>query len=459
MRTVATFLGVLVLSTACGGGSAATPAPAANVTVTFPNLFDQGGTKVLPTYISHVITSQKYPLASITVQNTGGSDATMQVSIDLPTYGSPQSQTLSLGAGQGQTLTLSPVISYTQLFSLTTAVPAALNVGVTVGGTSLFQQSYPIEISGRDTVFWSNGSQPTTGLIATMVTPVDKAGAIATLVRDAAPLIPGGMVLGYQLGSWPATAYALGPGQWQNESFVLLQGESPTVVIDSVVLTTGGAPDTSFSVFIIDDANYQAWSAGSTTATACAVNNAPSAGATLTCTTPPTGTYHIVYYNPSTNTLSRTVTRHRPMTEWEVTYYQTQAIFQQLRAQGMVYVNLPGTGFFSSSQNVKYPSESLALLSANCIEGSLVFASAWEAMGMEPLLAVDFTHGHAFTAVRCWSGSTSCVIPVETTMVGGTATFADAVNTASTNWAGWASTLQTLDIKAARALGLTPAPM
>jgi hypothetical protein len=148
------------------------------------------------------------------------------------------------------------------------------------------------------------------------------------------------------------------------------------------------------------------------------------------------------------------------MMRWEVTYYQTQAIFEQLRAQGLVYVNLPGTGFFSAAQTVKYPSESLGLLSANCIEGTLVFASAWEALGMQPILAIDPTHGHAFVAVRCWSGS-SCVIPVETTMVGGNATFADAVNTATTNWYAWTAdaSLLPVDIAIERATGLTPAPM
>ena len=78
---------------------------------------------------------------------------------------------------------------------------------------------------------------------------------------------------------------------------------------------------------------------------------------------------------------------------------------------------------------------------------------------MEPILATDFTHGHAFTAVRCWTGTADCVIPVETTMVGGSATFGEAVATAIGNWYGWTSTLQQVDIKSMRAIGLTPAPM
>ncbi len=453
MRLLAFLLLVLGLSSACGGGGG--NSPSATVTVEFPNLFSQGSSKVLPTYISHLITSQQYPLASITVQNNGPATS-LQVSIDLPNYGSASTQTLSLSASQSQTITLSPTINYAQLFQLTTAVPAALNVSVAAGGSTLFQQSYPIELSGRDTVFWSNNGQPTTGLIAAMVTPNDKPGNVALLLRNAAPRFPTAMLVGYQPTAWPSRAYALSPGYYADEHFLLLQGESPTVTIDSVVNGLGGS-DTA-SVYIMDDANFQAWAGGSTTAIACAATTAATAGTILTCATPPATVYHIVYLNPSTNISSRIVTRHRPMTAWETTYYQTQAIFQQLRAQGMTYLNLPGTGFFSASQNVMYPAESLALQSANCIEGALVFASAWERMGMEPLLVVDFSHGHAFAAVRCWQG-TDCVIPVETTMVGGSATFEDAFNEGRAKWTAWASTLQLVDMKALRAAGITPAPM
>jgi hypothetical protein len=148
------------------------------------------------------------------------------------------------------------------------------------------------------------------------------------------------------------------------------------------------------------------------------------------------------------------------MTRWEVTAYQSKAIFQELRAQGMTYVNLTGTGFFSSAQNVRYPVESLST-GANCIDGSLLFASAWEALGMEPILALSFEAGHAFAVVRCWAGSTNCIVPVETTMVGGSATFGEAMNTAARNWDSWSTGnhLKAIDIKAARAVGLTPAPM
>lgn len=451
-------------STGCGTcaqgytcqGSSCVPLPAsAQVTVEFPNLFDLNNQKVLPTYISHVITSTRYPLAKVTVQNTGG-PATVQVSVDLPTYGAPASQNVTLAFGESKSIELSPIISFNQLFMNTTAVPAGITVNVKAGSMSLFGQTFPIQITGRNTVFWSRNGMPTTGLIATMVTPQDKAMAIQTLLRGAANRFPGNSLVGYQPVNWPSTSYTLAPGNYQQELFYVMAGEAPSVLVTNVA----GGTDNEFSVYIMDDANFVKWT-NNQQASACAASAmTPSSGVSLSCASAAEGWYHVVYYSPSANFFDRTVTRVRSMKRWEVTYYQSKAIFEELRAQGLVYINLTGTGFFSSAQNVRYPVESVTGMGANCIDGSLLFASAWEALGMEPILATSFTAGHAFAVVRCWQGS-NCVVPVETTAVGGTATFWDAFNTASSNWSSWATGghLQAVDIKAARAAGLTPAPM
>jgi hypothetical protein len=168
-----------------------------------------------------------------------------------------------------------------------------------------------------------------------------------------------------------------------------------------------------------------------------------------------------VYFNANTNVLSRTVTRTRPMLKWEVTYYQSKAIFEELRSRGLVYISLTGAGFFATAQNVRYPVESITGTGANCIDGSLLFASAFEAAGMEPILAMSLSAGHAIVGVRCWYGDT-CVIPFDTTAVGTTATFDDAFIAGSNFWQAWSTATvgsHFVDIKAARMAGLTPAPM
>jgi hypothetical protein len=464
-------LSCAIILTACGGGGESTStgnaaatntaSPTTNVTVKFPFLFDQGGAKVLPTYISHIITSEKRPLASVQIENTG-EQATFQISADLPIYGNQSTQTVTLAAGEKKTISISPVVNYAQLFQNTTNLPASLGISITSSGKNIFQQNYPIQITGRNTVFWSNGSESIEPLIATMVTPQDKNQSIQGLLRSAASRFAGGStgMVGYQQTSWPEGSYSIQPGQrTQQESFYVLPGESPSVTIKNVSTLFDSSSD--LSVYIMDDANFTKWTSGQA-ANVCSKNEAAVAGVTIACA-PQTsaGYYHIVYFNQSGNILSRTVTRSRPMTKWEVTYYQSQAIFEELRARGLTYINLTGSGFFSSSQNVRYPSESLAGQGANCIDGSLLFASALEALGMEPVIAISQTAGHAFVAARCWVGSTDCVVPIETTMIGGSSSFGEAHGAAIGNWNKWLSdsSLKALDIKALRAAGITPAPM
>jgi hypothetical protein len=437
-----------------GGGTG----QSVQVTVDFPNLFTLNNSKVLPTYISHVITSTRFPLAKIAVKNTGVAAANVAIQIDLPNFGSPATQMVALGVAETKTVTMSPLINYMQLFQNTAAVPAGITVGVSAGSTSLFSQTYPIQITGRNTVFWTN-TMPGDFVpaIATMVTPQDKGLAVQGLLRGAANRFPGKTpsLPGYQLVSWPSASFDLAAGFYQDEAFVLLPGESPSVKVTQVA----GGVDDNFAVYIMDDANFTNFDMGQPFSVCAMSATTPSTGVTLSCPTPGNGLFHIVYLNPNNNLLSRTVTRTRPMLKWEVTYYQTGAIFEELRSRGLVYVNLSGSGFFAAAQNVRYPVESITGMGANCIDGSLLFASAFEAAGMEPILAVSLSAGHAIVGVRCWAGD-SCVVPIDTTYVGTTKTFDDGFIAGSKYWQAWsAADGHFVDIKASRAAGITPAPM
>jgi len=134
---------------------------------------------------------------------------------------------------------------------------------------------------------------------------------------------------------------------------------------------------------------------------------------------------------------------------------EVKAIFQALKARGMTYTNVPGS-YFDGSQNVKLPAESLTTGSQNCIDGTLVFASAFEAMGLEP--AIIFKTGHAFVGVRLAPGGDRGVF-LETTMVSrGTAD--EAVEKGAEQWEqlqqGEDPQFLWADVKALRQLGFTP---
>lgn len=96
----------------------------------------------------------------------------------------------------------------------------------------------------------------------------------------------------------------------------------------------------------------------------------------------------------------------------DITYYHLKAVYDALKARNMKYVNAPFA--LDGAQTVYTPSQSLAVNGGNCIDGSMVFASALTSMGMNPLIVL--TNDHAFVCVQEWYGS-SYVQCVETTVV------------------------------------------
>ena len=110
-----------------------------------------------------------------------------------------------------------------------------------------------------------------------------------------------------------------------------------------------------------------------------------------------------------------------PCDEFNSTYLQLQALWEEEQSLGLHYVNAPNN--FAGSQTVYTPAQSLTTGGQNCIDGTLVFASAVSSMGMQSYIAL--VPGHAFVCVAQWYGS-STVLCVETTMVGGGYSFSQA---------------------------------
>ncbi|MBN1640123.1 MAG: hypothetical protein JXA09_02715 [Anaerolineae bacterium] len=98
---------------------------------------------------------------------------------------------------------------------------------------------------------------------------------------------------------------------------------------------------------------------------------------------------------------------------------QVKALFDALKAEGNItYVNSlidfsPEQGF--ASQRVRLPRESLETHQANCIDGTVLFASLLEGISLNP--AIVIVPGHAFLAWETWRDSGKWKY-VETTMIG-----------------------------------------
>jgi hypothetical protein len=105
---------------------------------------------------------------------------------------------------------------------------------------------------------------------------------------------------------------------------------------------------------------------------------------------------------------------------------QVKALFEALKQDAdITYVNSlidfnPEQG--AASQRVRLPRESLADREANCIDGTVLFASLLEGISLSP--AIVLVPGHAFVAWETWRDSGKWRY-LETTMIG-TSTFEQA---------------------------------
>jgi hypothetical protein len=97
-----------------------------------------------------------------------------------------------------------------------------------------------------------------------------------------------------------------------------------------------------------------------------------------------------------------------------VVLLQMKAVYEALAATGWSYVNAPMSAD-ARAQRIKFPTETLEDRSGNCIEAVLVFASAFESMGMRPVILVY--EDHAQVAVRSWIDDPALIV-LETTLCG-----------------------------------------
>jgi hypothetical protein len=90
----------------------------------------------------------------------------------------------------------------------------------------------------------------------------------------------------------------------------------------------------------------------------------------------------------------------------DTTAAQVRALFETLKDAGISYVDSVidfGAGPGQITQRTRLPRESLRHKSANCIDGTVLFASLLEAASLQP--AIVLVPGHAFVGWETWEGS------------------------------------------------------
>jgi hypothetical protein len=97
---------------------------------------------------------------------------------------------------------------------------------------------------------------------------------------------------------------------------------------------------------------------------------------------------------------------------------QVLALYQSLREAEIAYVNSVidyGGQAGQATQRTRLPRESIAGRAANCIDGTVLFASLLEGSSLNPALVL--VPGHAFVGWEVWDGSDEWKY-LETTMIG-----------------------------------------
>ena len=97
---------------------------------------------------------------------------------------------------------------------------------------------------------------------------------------------------------------------------------------------------------------------------------------------------------------------------------QVDALYQSLKEAGITYINSVidfGAGPGQVTQRTRLPRESLSRRAANCIDGSVLFASLLEGSSLNAALVL--VPGHAFVGWEVWDSSNDWKF-LETTMIG-----------------------------------------
>lgn len=398
------------------------------------------------------------------------------VHVELTGYSTPYDQSMTIPAGSSASPCVNPTPTLNVLYGLANEVPGQVEAKVTVDGNAVpvLDDVHAVTITTGQTAFNAASTNTTP-------TPLYRDQAVFSMPKDPqvqsllAPIAARSRWGTFNEGGYNMHLSANGGQQFMNavtstvpsRNFVddhayFQPRESISVVITDVTCA-GLCTSASIDFYAISDTAFMTFQNNLCNAAAAfkqsgltAVVSGPSSetGAQFTITAPSTGWYHLIFFNNCANLTTRGVTYKRTGTQADTVIDTLGAVYDQLKSQGITYVNVASSFFDPTlSQTIRWPATALTDKAANCVDGSMLFASLVEAIQLEPV--VVYVSGHAFMGVRQSPGN-ALVWPVETTMLG-TNTFTDAFNERISEY-NTDMHLADLDIKAARTAGLLPIP-
>ncbi len=412
---------------------------------------------LFPTYLAHLIgKTVQHPvpleLACVTLNNPRATAVTLRVLVDFKLYAEAVTENVTVPPGASVRRCPTPVFDFARLYALTGEAQGRIELSLIdlAANRPVATNAITFAIAPVGDVSWVSPSGLTTkdmrDLSATLVTPRDP--LVDRLQRDATEIsafkLLGPMALAKKVG---ATAVTIPPTDYYFNSVFVESDEAVNWQMQNV---QGGS--STVDVYLLTSQQLQALLSGANSQTTAAWTGSGRGAAAVVKQLPSTW-YYLMFVNRAST--SAVITWSRAATREDVVEDSLRAVFLALRAAKITYSNITDT-YFNGWQHVRLANETLKALSANCFDGSLLFASVLELVGLEPV--VVFVPGHAFVGARLPGGK---VWPVETTVIGNpSVTFHDAMNLAIKRQAAEASGpgYYELPIKAVRDRGILPLP-
>lgn len=286
-----------------------------------------------------------------------------------------------------------------------------------------FSDSKLIKILAKDDMIWAinkdEGVQDLSAFIAAWVTPRDP--EVQKLIHSAAENPEAksiGGIVGYQnvkkskIHSEEIVAPASNLAYRKTH---LRQGAS----LSGVLKFVNGGANNDINFYFLDSYNFVLFKEGKSFEYHIEGLRA-SSGYPFNFVSIEENDYYLVFDNRfsafSNKKVGITVNIETPLSQKEIVELQAKAIYETIKQNGMNYVNTTVSFAPGKSQRVKRPSDTIKLKGGNCIDGSVLFASCFEAIGgFEPLIVI--IPGHAFVGLRTWVDSNNYIF-IETTAVG-----------------------------------------
>lgn len=393
-------------------------------------------------------------VVEVKIINENNLPVQLKLSVKIEQYTDETTKTLTIAATDSQTINVNPLISDEKFNTLNENKTVNFSVKAILineeTDKEIFNQTYTRQMLAKDVMVWGDDGEFLSFLVL-WVTP--HAPKVEELISKSVKYHPYQRLVGYQ-GSESEDGYAerleqysgtieIPPGEEKIAREIYIDAFNKSHVISGNFSATGGLDNSIIARLVSGDGNIL-YDSGY-------IEHGSFSGSISK-----SGYYYYKFDNTSSWWFSRTVSYNLTLSYYEdIITPQVKAIYLALQNDyNIKYVSSTISFPDEGTQRIRFPNDALTLGSANCIDGTVLFASALENIDLEPLIVL--IPGHAFVGWRRWTGSNIAEF-LETTMISNSS-FKEAYNEGLKKYNENYKDPDTkvIDIKKARDMGLTP---